>query len=74
VLNEHGQKLSKQNLAPAISAISCLQTLVAALRFLGQTCCPDASEFATLTSLWDWAIAHWDITKLRSTPDTQPNG
>lgn len=73
VLNEHGQKLSKQNLAPAISTSSCLQTLVAALRFLGQTC-PDASEFATLTSLWDWAIAHWDITRLRSTPDTQLNG
>lgn len=64
VLNEHGQKLSKQNLAPALGTSGRLQTLVSALRFLGQTC-PDANEFTTLTSLWDWAIAHWDISNIR---------
>lgn len=63
VLNEHGQKLSKQTLAPAISTEGRLQTLISALRFLGQTC-PDTTEFATLTAFWDWAITHWDMTKI----------
>ncbi|WP_156946815.1 tRNA glutamyl-Q(34) synthetase GluQRS [Thiothrix lacustris] len=64
VLNEHGQKLSKQNLAPALNTSARLQTLVSALRFLGQTC-PNASELATLSNFWDWAIAHWDISTIR---------
>lgn len=66
VLNESGQKLSKQNLAPAISTEDRLQRLVASLRFLGQHC-PDAADFATLTEWWDWAIAHWDITTIEKT-------
>ncbi|MEZ5454113.1 MAG: tRNA glutamyl-Q(34) synthetase GluQRS [Thiothrix sp.] len=66
VLNESGQKLSKQNLAPAISTQGHLQRLVAALRFLRQPC-PDASAFANLTELWDWAIAHWDMTAIGKT-------
>jgi glutamyl-Q tRNA(Asp) synthetase len=65
VLDQHGQKLSKQNLAPAISPTQCLQTLVPALRFLGQTC-PDANNFATLTEFWDWAIAAWDMANISS--------
>ncbi len=58
-----GQKLSKQNLAPAITTEKRLETLVSALRFLGQAC-PDAGEFATLDIFWDWAIAHWDIKRV----------
>jgi glutamyl-Q tRNA(Asp) synthetase len=65
VLDQHGQKLSKQNLAPAISPTQCLQTLVSALRFLGQTC-PDANNFATLTEFWDWAIVAWDMSNISS--------
>lgn len=67
VRNALGQKLSKQNLAPAISTGECLQTLVAALRFLQQPC-PDACEFANLSACWDWAIAHWDIHRLQPSP------
>lgn len=63
VLNESGQKLSKQNLAPAIRTSDCLRTLVACLRFLRQDC-PDAADFSSLTQCWDWALAHWDITKI----------
>lgn len=63
VLNELGQKLSKQNLAPAIEPENCLQRLVASLRFLKQPC-PDPSEFSNLTELWGWAIAHWDMTTI----------
>lgn len=63
VLGKDGQKLSKQNLAPAITTENRLQHLVAALRFLGQNC-PDANAFPTLDSLWDWAIQHWDMGKI----------
>lgn len=58
VIGEDGQKLSKQNLAPAITTEKKLDTLVTVCRFLGQPC-PDASAFVTLNSFWDWAIAHW---------------
>lgn len=63
VLNQQGQKLSKQNLAPAIRTSDCLHTLVACLHFLGQDC-PDAADFPNLSQCWDWALAHWDITKI----------
>lgn len=62
-LNEQGQKLSKQNLAPAITPANRIRTLLAALHFLGQTC-PTTDSFATLAECWDWAIANWDITKV----------
>lgn len=64
-VDQEGQKLSKQNLAPAITTEKRLHTLVAALRFLGQTC-PDAHNFATLNAFWDWAIAHWDMALVPS--------
>jgi glutamyl-Q tRNA(Asp) synthetase len=64
VLNEFGQKLSKQNLAPALNTSERLQTLVAALRFLRQPS-PDAHEFSSLSACWDWAIAHWDMHQLK---------
>lgn len=63
VLNAQGQKLSKQNLAPAITAENRIRTLLAAMRFLGQTC-PTTNSFATLTEFWDWAIANWDMSKV----------
>jgi len=64
VLNEFGQKLSKQNLAPALNTRERLQTLVSALRFLQQPC-PDACEFSSLSACWDWAIVHWDMHHLK---------
>lgn len=66
-LNEHGQKLSKQNLAPALSTSARLTTLVACLRFLQQDC-PTANEFATLDECWQWALQHWDIRRIQPTP------
>lgn len=64
-LNEQGQKLSKQNLAPAITPENRIRTLLAALNFLGQTY-PDANSFTNMTEFWDWAIESWDITKVPS--------
>lgn len=55
-----GQKLSKQNLAPALPTRQRLHTLVQALQFLGQ--CPDPKDFSTLDECWAWAIAHWHLS------------
>ena len=58
-----GQKLSKQNLAPALPTNKILQNLVNALRFLGQDC-PPAEAFTHLHECWDWAIAHWNLERV----------
>ncbi len=63
VLNDKGQKLSKQNLAPAITPANRIRTLLAALKFLGQTG-PDADDFSHVTEFWDWAIKNWDTAKI----------
>lgn len=60
VVDQQGQKLSKQNLAPALALHRRLETLVQALRFLGQAS-PPAEAFTTLADCWDWAIAHWTM-------------
>lgn len=65
VLNEFGQKLSKQNLAPALNTNERLQTLVAALHFLKQPC-PAAHDLSSLSACWDWAIKHWDISRCQT--------
>ena len=65
-----GQKLSKQNLAPAIHAQAGLNTLVNVLRFLGQQP-PNAHEFTNLNEFWDWAIANWSIQAVPKV-QTQP--
>lgn len=65
-----GQKLSKQNLAPAIDAKTSISTLIQVLRFLGQNP-PAATDISQLSELWDWAIAHWSIQAV-PTVQTQP--
>jgi glutamyl-Q tRNA(Asp) synthetase len=57
-VNAVGQKLSKQTLAPAIGEGSRSETLVDALRFLGQGP-PESLLRADIRSLWEWAIANW---------------
>lgn len=59
VLNEQGQKLSKQNLAPAIHTQEALTNLVKASHFLGQSC-PVANELVSLNEFWDWSIQNWN--------------
>lgn len=60
VMNEEGQKLSKQNLAPAIKTEDALKNLVQASYFLKQHP-PAAHEFSSLYEFWDWAILNWKI-------------
>ena len=62
-VSENGQKLSKQNLAPALDTHKRLETLVSALHFLGQTC-PEADAFGSLNAFWDFAIQQWDMSKV----------
>ncbi len=59
-VNAAGQKLSKQNLAPALPTNHCLQTLCEVLTFLGQQP-PRPQDITHLTELWDWSITHWNI-------------
>lgn len=64
-INALGQKLSKQTLAPALTTQTheLLNNLVKALQCLGQTP-TEAPSFSTLKECWDWAIAHWDLSKI----------
>lgn len=56
----NGDKLSKQNLAPALDSERVVSQLYAALSFLGQD--PPAALFqGTREDLWTWAKANWNI-------------
>jgi glutamyl-Q tRNA(Asp) synthetase len=68
VVNDAGQKLSKQTLAPGVSATDAIATLSAALRFLGQ---PKPAPNVSVAQLLASAIAEWrasEILKLRAAP------
>lgn len=60
VVNQAGEKLSKQTLATAIDARPPAEALVAALTFLGQNP-PNALRSATVAEVWAWATAHWSL-------------
>jgi glutamyl-Q tRNA(Asp) synthetase len=60
-----GQKLSKQNLAPAIENDNALSNIKSALAFLGAA--PEAFKNVNeIDALLDWAITHWQIELLPS--------
>lgn len=58
VLNQAGQKLSKQTLAPALQASNASRDLVAALGFLGLHP-PQALQSASAAEILQWAIEQW---------------
>jgi glutamyl-Q tRNA(Asp) synthetase len=62
-----GQKLSKQNLAPALEERQACGSLWDALAFLGQAP-PPMLRTADLSSLWDWALASWDAKRIPKLP------
>lgn len=62
-VNERGEKLSKQTLAPAASRINPVAQLCEALAFLNQAP-PEELKDADLDGFWKWAIAHWDAGRL----------
>jgi len=59
-IDASGNKLSKQNLAPAIKPQDAQQQLYHALHFLGQTP-PAELASESLETIWTWAIAHWRL-------------
>jgi len=61
--NEAGQKLSKLTGAQAISSERANNTLLSALRALRQDP-PVSLAGECVAEIWQWAIAHWDITPL----------
>jgi glutamyl-Q tRNA(Asp) synthetase len=69
-LNENGEKLSKQTLAPAIDACAAAANLVRALRFLGQDPSPALAN-ESLERIWAWAIANWDAGRIPKMPGIQ---
>lgn len=79
VLNTNGQKLSKQNLAPALDEQQKLQHLFNALLFLNQSPPFELLE-GDLDSFWHWAIQHWQIQQVKpsssvfATTSTRPHG
>lgn len=64
-LNAQGQKLSKQNLAPALDDSLPSHNLFRALQFLKQDP-PAGLEQESPPQLLAWAITHWDISALRA--------
>lgn len=59
--NNAGQKLSKQTLAPGISAIDRAQAITAALQFLGQ---PKPAPAVSLTTWLDSAVRNWNVSAI----------
>lgn len=62
-VNERGEKLSKQTLAPAVSAANPVAELCEVLVFLKQEP-PEDLKDADLDDFWKWAIAHWRADRL----------
>ena len=60
VVDERGEKLSKQTLAPAIDRNDVVPALARALRFLGHAP-PAGIEKTTVRDFWEWAVQNWSI-------------
>lgn len=71
ILNSSGEKLSKQNLAPALDRTQHRAQLHWVLRLLGQTPLPPLAEIAHSQELLAWAVRHWDLTKIPAKPAIQ---
>jgi glutamyl-Q tRNA(Asp) synthetase len=67
--NANSEKLSKQTLAKALDQNHPLDPLWLALDFLQQAP-PTTLKNKNISALWDWAIAHWDITKIEGISKT----
>ncbi|WP_434779516.1 tRNA glutamyl-Q(34) synthetase GluQRS [Neisseria sp. Ec49-e6-T10] len=61
LVNNHGQKLSKQTLAPALNLHETLTLLKKVLPFLGLL---PPNGIDTIDDLLQWAITHWHITQV----------
>ncbi|MDD5242279.1 MAG: tRNA glutamyl-Q(34) synthetase GluQRS [Sulfuricella sp.] len=62
-VNARGEKLSKQTLAPAVTAANPAAVLFEALAFLGQLP-PAELKDADPDTFWQWAMANWRADRL----------
>ena len=67
VLNDTGEKLSKQTGALPLDLSQPVSQLVAALHFLGQAI-PRDLERESLENFWQWATAHWRPERILRLP------
>lgn len=63
-LQANGQKLSKQNQAPALVDSRAAQNLWQALHFLGQNP-PAGLDDSSVSELLSWAMAHWQPARVQ---------
>ncbi len=63
LVNDRGQKLSKSHGARGISNERPVDNLITALHLLGQRP-PEGLADASLETLWQWAVANWDLARL----------
>ncbi|MBB6522978.1 tRNA glutamyl-Q(34) synthetase GluQRS [Pseudoteredinibacter isoporae] len=70
IMNDQGQKLSKQNHAPALELNRASENLHDCLQMLGQEP-PSDLRYANCKTLLAWAEQHWDIHKV---PQSLPRG
>ena len=68
LLGNDGQKLSKQNHAPALAADKASVNLREALGFLNQPSPPQSAK--TVPAIVDFAIRHWSIDRVLMADDT----
>lgn len=61
IVDDKGEKLSKQSLAPAIDNQYASQNIYRVLQLLGQQP-PALLASASLSDIWQWALAHWQIS------------
>jgi glutamyl-Q tRNA(Asp) synthetase len=67
VMNDSGDKLSKQNLAQPINKKHAPQLIFDALVFLGQKP-PLSIKQSTLSEIWEWAIKNWQLSTISHKP------
>ena len=63
-VNAQGEKLSKQTLAPAISADNVITTLITVLDFLRQQPPAELAE-GSIEEVLQWAVKHWQTARLK---------
>lgn len=64
VINTQGEKLSKQTKAAAIEASQASKQLFLTLQLLNHQPPADLRN-APVTTLWQWAIAHWQLSSIK---------
>ena len=65
LVNQAGEKLSKQTLAPAIDAAFALEALQLALQRLGHF---PPEPLDSLSEFWSWAIKNWSLKRVPQAP------